>query len=93
MTIRSEHIVVGGGISGLGIAHFAARRGVPTLVLEGGDRVGGCLHSRRFSDTGDFWVEAGSHSCFNSYGNLLEILADLALTHSLVAKQKLRYSL
>lgn len=93
MTSRFEHIVVGGGISGLGMAHFAARSGVPTLVLESGDRVGGCLHSRRFPETGDFWVEAGSHSCFNSYSNLLGILDDLGLTHSLVAKQKLRYSL
>lgn len=88
-----DHIVIGGGISGLGMAHFCARRGIRTLVLESGARVGGCIHTWRFPDTGDFWVEAGSHSCFNSYGNLLEILDDLSLTGELVAKRKLRYQL
>ena len=41
MSERFEHIVIGGGISGLGLAYYAARRGVPTLVLEAQGRVGG----------------------------------------------------
>jgi len=88
-----EHIVVGGGISGLGMAHLSARRGVPTLVLEGSDRIGGSLHSRTAAGCGDFWVEAGSHSCFNSYGHLLDILGDLGLTARLTPKAKLGYRL
>lgn len=88
-----EHIVIGGGISGLGMAHYSARRGVSTLVLEGEDRVGGCLNSRTFPDCGDFWTEAGSHTCFNSYGHLLEILRDLGLMERLTAKKGLSYRL
>jgi protoporphyrinogen oxidase len=88
-----DHIVIGAGISGLGSAHFSARHGLHTLVLEQSSRVGGCLNSCRFPGTGDFWVEAGSHTCFNSYGTLLDILGDLDLLGHLVEKQRLRYSL
>jgi len=88
-----EHIVIGAGISGLGMAHRAVKRGVSTLVLEGEDRVGGCMNSRSFPGCGDFWAEAGSHTCFNSYGHLLATLTDLELLEQLTAKKKLRYQL
>jgi len=86
-----EHIVIGAGISGLGMAHYAARRGIPTLVLEGEDRVGGCMNSRTFPDCGDFWAEAGSHTGFNSYGHLLGIMRDLRLMERLTEKGRLSY--
>jgi protoporphyrinogen oxidase len=88
-----EHIVVGAGISGLSAAHFSVRKGISTLVLEASDRIGGCMNSRRFEGCGDFWAEAGSHTCFNSYGNLLDILSDLGMLGRLVPKAKLHYSL
>ncbi|WP_089724468.1 FAD-dependent oxidoreductase [Candidatus Thiosymbion oneisti] len=88
-----EHIVIGAGISGLGMAHRAVKRGVSTLVLEGEDRVGGCMNSRTFPGCGDFWIEAGSHTCFNSYGHLLDTLRDLELLERLTAKRKLSYQL
>ncbi len=93
MNQECEHIVVGAGISGLGMAHRSAKRGVSTLVLEGSSRVGGCMSSLTFSGCGGFWTEAGSHTCFNSYGNLLDILTDLDMMDRLVPKGKLRYSL
>ena len=80
MTKDFDHIVIGAGISGLGAAHFSARRGLDTLVLESSQRVGGCIDSHQFAGLGGFWTEAGSHTCFNSYGNLLSILDDLGLT-------------
>lgn len=88
-----NHIVIGAGISGLGAAHLSARRGLSTLVLESGHRVGGCINSLGFEDLGGFWIEAGGHTCFNSYGNLLGILDDLALTHRAQAKAKVGYKL
>jgi len=88
-----EHIVIGAGISGLGMAHRAVKRGISTLVLEGEDRIGGCMNSRTFPGCGDFWTEAGSHTCFNSYGHLLATLTDLELLEHLTAKGKLRYQL
>lgn len=88
-----EHIVIGAGISGLGMAHRSAARGVSTLILERGERVGGCMNSQPFPECGDFWIEAGSHTCFNSYGHLIDTLTDLGLMDRLTPKGKLRYSL
>ena len=87
-------VVVGGGISGLGFAHMAARKGIRPLVLEAGQRVGGALCSHQFSTPeGDFWTELGAHTCYNSYGNLLQILEDLGCLDGLLAKEKLSYRL
>jgi protoporphyrinogen oxidase len=88
-----DHIVIGAGISGLGAAHFAARRGIESVVLEAAPRIGGCIHSHEFDGLGGFWAEAGSHTCFNSYGNLLAILDDLGLTTRVRAKAKVGYRL
>jgi protoporphyrinogen oxidase len=93
MTPDFDHIVIGAGISGLGAAHFSARRGLSTLVLEAADRVGGCINSHAFAGLDGFWTEAGGHTCFNSYGNLLGILDDLGLTDRIQAKTKVGYRL
>jgi protoporphyrinogen oxidase len=93
MSTDFDHIVIGAGISGLGAAHFATRRGRRTLVLESSDRVGGCINSQSFPELGGFWTEAGGHTCFNSYGNLLSILDDLGLTRHVQPKGKVGYLL
>ncbi len=78
-------IVVGAGISGLSLAHYGKRHGLNVLLLEQSTRPGGLIQSQRF--TADFWVELGAHSCYNSYGHLIEILNDLGLLSQLQAKQ------
>ena len=88
-----QHIVIGAGISGLGAAHFSARRGHGTLVLESAPRVGGCINTHRFAGLDPFWTEGGSHTCFNSYGHLLSIMDDLGLTGRVQAKTKVGYRL
>lgn len=93
MTTEFDLVVIGGGISGLGAAHFSANRGLRTLVLEAADRVGGCINSCRFEQLNGFWTEGGSHTCFNSYGNLLSIMDDLGLTARATAKGKVSYRL
>jgi oxygen-dependent protoporphyrinogen oxidase len=40
-------VIVGGGISGLALAHRLAGRDVPFVLLESGSRVGGVMHSGR----------------------------------------------
>lgn len=71
----SDLLIIGAGISGLSMAHYAAAAGWNVLVLEQEYRAGGCLHSHRFTGALDgFWLELGAHSAFSSYGNLLEIL-------------------
>ncbi|MSP62366.1 MAG: FAD-dependent oxidoreductase [Myxococcales bacterium] len=67
-------IVVGGGISGLSFAARCARAGLATLLLERTATTGGCIQSHR-SD-GGFWIELGAHTCYNSYGALLDLLAE-----------------
>lgn len=93
MTQAFDHIVIGAGISGLGAAYFSARKGIKTLVLEASERIGGCIYSLSFAALGGFWVEAGGHTCFNSYGNLLSILDDLGLTQQVKPKPSLSYKL
>jgi protoporphyrinogen oxidase len=87
------HVVIGGGISGLGAAHFAQRLGFETLVLEHSGRVGGTLNSVHFAACAGFWTEAGGHTCYNSYGNLLSILDDLGLIPLLRPKEKVPFRL
>ncbi len=93
MTKDFDHIVIGAGISGLGAAHFSARRGLGTLVLEAAPRVGGCINTHGFQGLDGFWTEAGSHTCFNSYGSLLDIMDDLGLTSQVLPKAKVGYRL
>ena len=93
MTKDFDHIVIGAGISGLGAAHFSARRELGTLVLESSQRVGGCIKTHPFAGLDGFWTEAGSHTCFNSYGNLLGIMDDLGLTAAVQTKTKVGYRL
>jgi protoporphyrinogen oxidase len=93
MSNDHEHIVIGGGISGLGLAHRAAGKGIETLVLERGERVGGCINTQSFPGCDGFWVEGGSHTCFNSYGHLLDTLDELGMLARLTPKAKASYSL
>jgi protoporphyrinogen oxidase len=90
---QHSHIVIGGGISGLSAAYYAARSGIDTLVLERELRLGGCMQTHVFEELDGFWVEAGSHSCFNSYGNLLGIMEHLDLLQRATAKTKQSYAL
>jgi protoporphyrinogen oxidase len=85
-------LVVGAGISGLGMALMAKRQGAEPLVLEAGSHIGGAINSHRFdTDEGRFWAELGCHTCYNSYGNLLQLLEESGQLGDLKPKQKLRY--
>jgi protoporphyrinogen oxidase len=87
-------LVIGAGISGLGMALMAKRLGVKPLVLEGESHIGGAINSHRFdTDKGEFWAELGAHTCYNSYGNLLQLLDENGRLGDLRQKQKLRYFL
>lgn len=71
-------IVIGGGISGLSLAHYNAKAGRSTLVLEKDEKAGGTFRSHTIK-TGDFWLELGAHTCYNSYQNLIALLQDCQL--------------
>lgn len=82
-------IVVGAGASGLVAAARMARAGRQVLVLEAAQRVGGCIQSWRPHE--DFWLELGAHTAYNSYGPLLEALADRGRLGELLQREKLGY--
>ncbi|NKB66543.1 MAG: FAD-dependent oxidoreductase [Candidatus Latescibacteria bacterium] len=90
MTTHQDIIVIGAGISGLSLAHYAARAGLQSLVLESSDRPGGTLSSHRFDD---FWLELGAHTCYNSYQSLLGLLDDCQLTGKLQGRAKAPFRL
>lgn len=87
-----DMIVVGAGISGLAMAHHCQQAGMKVLVLEKGAAAGGCFHSASVPDKdGAFWLEMGTHTCFNSYGRLLRLMGELGLMQQLQPRLKLRY--
>lgn len=88
---RFDVIIVGGGISGLSLAHLCAQDGLSTLVIEKNESVGGCINSRRF-DSG-FWLELGAHTCYNSYRNFLGIIEDCGLLGKLQGREKVPFRL
>lgn len=83
-------IVVGGGTSGLVAASRLGRAGRRVLLLEAAPRLGGCIHSWRPAE--GFWLELAAHTAYNSYGPLLEALADRGRLGELLRREKLGYS-
>lgn len=81
-----DAIVIGGGVSGATLAWQAARAGRKVLWAEKSERLGGCLRTVRTPE--GFWFELGAHTCYNSYGALLEVLEGLGLAGELQARGK-----
>lgn len=86
---RYDVIIVGAGISGLSLAHYCARGGLKTLVLEAGTRPGGTLHSEEFP--GGFWLELGAHTCYNSYGNLIGLTEETGIKGLMLGREKVGF--
>jgi len=77
-------VVIGAGISGLAFAWKAAQAGKQVLVLEKQPRIGGCIHTYRYSD--GFWYELGAHTVYNSYSGLLDIAVEAGISGKLVRR-------
>ncbi len=90
---KYDIIIIGAGISGLSLAHYCAKDGLKTLVIEKSERVGGTLHSHHFEDTNEFWVELGAHTCYNSYRNLIGIIEDNAFINKLIPREKVPFKM
>jgi len=84
-------IVIGGGISGLSFAYRCAAEGEGALVLEAAPRLGGCLHSHRFEP--GFWFELGAHTCYNSYGGLIQMIEACGLRELLLPRARVPFRL
>src|SRR5512143_1120813 len=91
---RYDVVIAGAGISGLSLAHYCARSGLSTLVLEKAGRPGGCFHSHNFGgEDGGFWVELGAHTCYNSYGRLIGIIEECGIMGKLMPREKVPFKL
>ena len=53
-------LIVGGGIAGLSAATRLKEHGVPVLVLEGRDRLGGRIHTIDVAGKEDSWIDMGA---------------------------------
>ncbi len=84
-------LVIGGGISGMSFAAFAAADGRKVHVLEGQDRLGGCLHSEQVPS--GYWFEMGAHTCYNSYGGLLDVIEACGLAAEIQPREKAPFRL
>ncbi|MDQ6981407.1 MAG: FAD-dependent oxidoreductase [Mariprofundus sp.] len=91
MSNRYDMVVIGAGISGLAMAFEAKQAGLNVLVLEKEEKAGGCFESAVVEEDESFWLEIGTHTCFNSYGRLLKILDQLGLMDAMQARQKQSY--
>ncbi len=86
-----DSIAIGGGISGLASAHYAAEQGQRTLLLEKSERPGGCIHTHAFERCGGFWAELGAHTCYNSYASLLDIMQACGVLERVEPKAKVSF--
>lgn len=87
-----DMVIIGGGISGLSLAHYCVRAGWKTLVLEKAAQAGGCFATHSFGPAAPgFWIELGAHTCYNSYGNLISILEDCGLTSRIIGREKVGF--
>lgn len=82
-------IVIGGGVSGIAAAAQAAQAGRRVLLLEAGERLGGCVHT--WWPREDFWLELGAHTAYNSYGALLGLQGGDDPYGQLIARAKVGY--
>ena len=88
-----DAVIIGGGISGMSLAHQCAKAGLSTAVLEKAERTGGSFHSHSFEGEGGFWIELGAHTCYNSYGSLVELIEERGLLDKLVPREKVPFKL
>jgi oxygen-dependent protoporphyrinogen oxidase len=79
--------IIGGGISGLAAAYELSRRGVPFLLFEASDRLGGLV---RTEHVGGFTIEAGADSMLAQKRAALDLCAELGLTPRLIAMKSPR---
>jgi oxygen-dependent protoporphyrinogen oxidase len=84
--MENDIVVVGAGISGLAFAAHAARAGRSVVLLEARPGAGGSLATR--GGPGGFWIELGAHTCYNSYGALIELVEMAGLTGRLQPRGK-----
>jgi protoporphyrinogen oxidase len=88
-----DHIVIGGGISGVSFAYQTARKQRSVLILEKEPKLGGRIHSIHPKDDDHYWRELGAHTCYNSYIELIKLIKDSGNEDKIVPLASLPYAL
>lgn len=90
--VMSQHdvIIIGGGISGMSLAHYCAKAGLKPLVMEKNGQMGGTFNTCR---TDNFWFELGAHTCYNSYGTLVDLLGETGSLGKIIKPDSVGYKL
>ena len=88
----SQHdvIIIGGGISGMSLAHYCAKAGLKPLVMDKSGQMGGTFNTCR---TDNFWFELGAHTCYNSYGTLVDLLRETGSLDKITKPDNVGYKL
>ncbi|MGC8476442.1 MAG: FAD-dependent oxidoreductase, partial [Acetobacteraceae bacterium] len=73
-----EIVIVGAGLAGLGAATALRAAGIPALVVEAADRIGGRAHTLTPPELGGAWFDAGAVWFHNAETNPLVPLAEAA---------------
>jgi oxygen-dependent protoporphyrinogen oxidase len=74
-------LVIGGGISGLAIAHTLGKKGESVQVIEKSDRLGGAVHTE---NRDGYLCEAGPNSMLVKSEQVWKFIDELGLTGSMV---------
>lgn len=91
---QKDIVIVGAGLSGLSLVSYCARAGLKTTVLEKQSRLGGAFHSHRIDDQPDgFWLELGAHTCYNSYGNFLDLVDHYHVNEQMLPREKVPFKM
>lgn len=81
---KAPIVVIGAGISGLVVAWRLKQRGIPVLLREACERVGGCISTQsRVLESGEWRWEEGPNS-FTPTPALLQVIAELGLGEDLL---------
>jgi oxygen-dependent protoporphyrinogen oxidase len=92
--MAKEVVIIGGGISGLSMAFYCSQAGMKTTLIEKEPTVGGSFSSPQFSSNSDnFWLEMGAHTCYSSYQNLLGIVEDCGIADTIIPRAKVPFTL
>ena len=82
-------VIIGGGISGLSLAQFITSSrpgGMRVAVLEKDAHPGGAIQTIRLER--DFWLELGTHTAYNSYGRMLDLMEAGGVMEQLLGRNK-----
>lgn len=70
-------LIIGGGISGVSFAHYLKKEGQKIAILEKDSEVGGRMLTKHSTHISNYWSDLGSHTCYNSYINLLNLIKEI----------------